>query len=157
LTRNLKITSAVSFLQDAASELLYPLMPILLTTVLGAPAAVVGAVEGVAEGVAALTKYVSGRLADRHRKVPLVGLGYGLAALGKLFVAAAGVWPVVLVGRCVDRLGKGIRGHPAGRAPGRRHPGRCPGPGLRLPPRRRHRGSRGRTAARPGGAPGTGR
>ena len=89
LTRNLKITSAVSFLQDAASELLYPLMPILLTTVLGAPAAVVGAVEGVAEGVAALTKYVSGRLADRHRKVPLVGLGYGLAALGKLFVAAA--------------------------------------------------------------------
>jgi len=65
LTRNLKITSAVSFLQDAASELLYPLMPILLTTVLGAPAAVVGAVEGVAEGVAALTKYVSGRLADR--------------------------------------------------------------------------------------------
>ena len=109
LTRNLKITSAVSFLQDAASELLYPLMPILLTTVLGAPAAVVGAVEGVAEGVAALTKYVSGRLADRHRKVPLVGLGYGLAALGKLFVAAAGVWPVVLVGRCVDRLGKGIR------------------------------------------------
>lgn len=112
LTRNLKITSAVSFLQDAASELLYPLMPILLTTVLGAPAAVVGAVEGVAEGVAALTKYVSGRLADRHRKVPLVGLGYGLAALGKLFVAAAGVWPVVLVGRCVDRLGKGIRGTP---------------------------------------------
>src|SRR4029079_15428757 len=100
-------------------------MPILLTTVLGAPAAVVGAVEGVAEGVAALTKYVSGRLADRHRKVPLVGLGYGLAALGKLvvagggsvargvlFVAAAGVWPVVLVGRCVDRLGKGIRATP---------------------------------------------
>ena len=112
LTRNLKITSAVSVLQDAASELLYPLMPILLTSVLGAPAAVVGAVEGVAEGVAALTKYVSGRLADRHRKVPLVGLGDGLAALGKLFVAAAGVWPVVLVGRCVDRLGKGIRGTP---------------------------------------------
>jgi MFS family permease len=112
LTRNLKITSAVSFLQDAASELLYPLMPILLTTVLGAPAAVVGVVEGVAEGVAALTKYVSGRLADRYRKVPLVGLGYGLAALGKLFVAAAGVWPVVLLGRGVDRVGKGIRGAP---------------------------------------------
>ncbi len=112
LTRNLRITSAVSFLQDAASELLYPLMPILLTTVLGAPAAVVGAVEGAAEGVAALTKYVSGRLADRTRKVPLVGLGYGLAALGKLVVAAAGAWPVVLAGRCVDRLGKGIRGAP---------------------------------------------
>lgn len=112
LTRNLKIVSAVSLLQDAASELLYPLLPILLTTVLGAPAAVVGAVEGIAEGVAAATKVVSGRLSDRWRKVPLVGLGYGLAAVGKVLVAAATVWPVVLLGRSVDRLGKGIRGAP---------------------------------------------
>ena len=112
LTRNLKIVSAVSLLQDAASELLYPLLPILLTTVLGAPAAVVGAVEGIAEGVAAVTKVVAGRLSDRWRKVPLIGLGYGLAAVGKVFVAAATVWPVVLLGRGVDRLGKGIRGAP---------------------------------------------
>ena len=112
LTRNLKIVSAVSLLQDAASELLYPLLPILLTTVLGAPAVVVGAVEGIAEGVAAVTKVVAGRLSDRWRKVPLVGLGYGLAAVGKVLVAAATVWPVVLVGRSVDRLGKGIRGAP---------------------------------------------
>ncbi len=112
LTRNLKLTSGISLLQDAASELLYPIMPILLTTVLGAPAAVVGVVEGIAEGVAALTKYVAGRLADRFAKVPLVGAGYGLAALGKVLVAAAGAWPVVLLGRCVDRLGKGIRGAP---------------------------------------------
>lgn len=112
LTRNLKIVSAVSMLQDAASELLYPLLPILLTSVLGAPAAVVGAIEGIAEGVAAVTKVVAGRVSDRWRKVPLVGLGYGLAALGKVLVAAATVWPVVLVGRSVDRLGKGIRGAP---------------------------------------------
>ena len=112
LTRNLKIVSLVSLLQDAASELLYPLLPILLTTVLGAPAAVVGAVEGIAEGVAAVTKVVSGRVSDRWRKVPIVGLGYGLAALGKVLVAAASVWPVVLLGRSVDRLGKGIRGAP---------------------------------------------
>ena len=112
LTRNLKIVSAVSLLQDAASELLYPLLPILLTTVLGAPAAVVGAVEGIAEGVAAGTKVVAGRLSDRWRKVPLVGLGYGLAAVGKVLVAAATMWPVVLLGRSVDRLGKGIRGAP---------------------------------------------
>src|SRR6185436_11516834 len=110
LTRNVRVLSAVSFLQDAASELLYPLLPILLTTVLGAPAAVVGAVEGIAEGVAAATKVVSGRFSDRWRKVPLVGLGYGLAAVGKILVAAATIWPVVLVGRSVDRLGKGIRG-----------------------------------------------
>lgn len=112
LTKNLKIVSGVSFLQDAASELLYPLLPILLTTVLGAPAAVVGIVEGVAEGVAAVTKLIAGRLADRFPKVPLVGAGYGLAAVGKVLVALAGVWPVVLAGRAVDRLGKGIRGAP---------------------------------------------
>ncbi|MGY2876769.1 MFS family permease [Marmoricola sp. URHA0025 HA25] len=112
LTRNLKVVSAVSFMQDAASELLYPLMPILLTTVLGAPAAVVGAIEGIAEGVAALTKVVAGRVSDRYRKKPLVALGYGLAAVGKVLVAAASVWPVVLAGRSVDRLGKGIRGAP---------------------------------------------
>ncbi len=112
LTRNLKVVSAVSLLQDAASELLYPLLPILLTVVLGAPAAVVGAVEGVAEGVAAVTKVAAGRLSDRWRKKPVVGLGYGLAALGKVLVAAASAWPVVLVGRSVDRLGKGIRGAP---------------------------------------------
>jgi MFS family permease len=112
LTRNLKVVSAVSLMQDAASELLYPLMPILLTSVLGAPAAVVGVVEGVAEGVAAGTKVVAGRVADRFRKKPLVALGYGLAAVGKVLVAAAGVWQVVLAGRSVDRLGKGIRGAP---------------------------------------------
>jgi MFS family permease len=112
LTRNLKVVSGVSLMQDAASELLYPLMPILLTTVLGAPAAVVGAIEGVAEGVAAVTKVVAGRLSDRFRKKPIVALGYGLAALGKVLVAAAGVWQVVLAGRAVDRLGKGIRGAP---------------------------------------------
>src|SRR5690242_9901072 len=99
-------------MQDAASELLYPLMPILLTSVLGAPAAVVGAIEGIAEGVAAGTKVVAGRLSDRFRKKPLVALGYGLAAVGKVFVAAANVWGVVLAGRAVDRLGKGIRGAP---------------------------------------------
>ena len=62
LTRNVKVLSAVSLAQDAASELMYPLLPILLTTTLGAPAAVVGLVEGVAEGVAAAMKYLSGPL-----------------------------------------------------------------------------------------------
>src|SRR3954452_24484955 len=112
MTHNLKVVSAVSFMQDTASELLYPLMPILLTSVLGAPVAVVGVIEGIAEGVAAATKVVSGRLSDRFRKKPLVALGYGLAAVGKVLVAAANVWGVVLAGRAVDRLGKGIRGAP---------------------------------------------
>ncbi len=112
LTRNVRVLSAVSFLQDTASELLYPLLPIYLTSVLGAPAAVVGAVEGVAEGAASLTKLAAGPLGDRFARRPLIATGYGMAALGKVMVAAAAGWPGVLAGRVVDRLGKGIRGAP---------------------------------------------
>ena len=112
LTRNLVVLSLVSLLQDAASELLYPLLPIYLTAVLGAPPSVVGAVEGAAEGAASLTKVVSGPLGDRFARRGLIATGYGMAALGKLIVAAAGGWPAVLVGRVVDRLGKGLRGAP---------------------------------------------
>lgn len=112
LTRNVRVLSAVSFLQDAASELLYPLLPIYLTTVLGAPAAVVGIVEGAAEGAASLTKLASGPLGDRFARQPMIATGYGLAALGKVMVAALGAWQGVLAGRVVDRLGKGLRGAP---------------------------------------------
>ena len=112
LTRNVRVLSAVSFLQDAASELLYPLLPIYLTVVLGAPPAVVGAIEGAAEGAASITKLAVGPLGDRYAKRPLIATGYGMAALGKVIVAVAGVWPGVLAGRVVDRLGKGIRGAP---------------------------------------------
>src|SRR5690349_10586113 len=112
ITRNLVVLSLVSFFQDTASELLYPVMPIFLTATLGAPVAVVGAIEAIAEGVAAISKYVSGRFSDRQRPRRLVGLGYGMAAVGKVIIAAAFTWPVVLLGRGVDRLGKGIRGAP---------------------------------------------
>jgi MFS family permease len=112
LTRNVRVLSFVSFMQDTASELLYPLLPIYLTAVLGAPPGVVGAVEGAAEGAASLTKVASGPLGDRFARRPLIATGYGMAALGKLIVAAAGTWPGVLVGRVVDRLGKGLRGAP---------------------------------------------
>ncbi|GAA2797753.1 MFS transporter [Mycolicibacterium pallens] len=112
LTRNVRVLSAVSFLQDAASELLYPLLPIYLTAVLGAPASVVGAIEGAAEGAASLTKLAVGPLGDRFAKRPLIATGYGMAALGKVIIAVAAAWPGVLAGRVVDRLGKGIRGAP---------------------------------------------
>lgn len=112
LTPNVRILSAVSFLQDVASELLYPLLPIYLTAVLGAPPAVVGAIEGAAEGGAAMTKLAAGPLGDRFARRPLIAAGYGMAALGKVIVAVAGAWPGVLAGRVVDRLGKGVRGAP---------------------------------------------
>jgi nitrate/nitrite transporter NarK len=104
LTRNVWVLSAVSFLQDTASELLYPLLPIYLTTVLGAPPAIVGAVEGAAEGAASLTKLAAGPLGDRFARRPLIAAGYGMAALGKVIVAVAGAWPGVLTGRVIDRV-----------------------------------------------------
>lgn len=112
LTRNVVVLSFVSFSQDAASELLYPVLPLLLTGVLAAPPVVVGVVEGVANAAAAATTYVAGTASDRVGRRRLVGAGYGLAALGKVVVALATVWPVVLLGRVTDRIGKGVRGAP---------------------------------------------
>jgi MFS family permease len=112
LTRNVWVLSAVSFLQDTASEMLYPLLPIYLTAVLGAPPAVVGAIEGAAEGAASLAKLTAGALGDSCARRPLITAGYGMAALGKVIVAIAGVWPGVLAGRVVDRVGKGVRAAP---------------------------------------------
>ena len=95
-----------------ASELLYPILPLFITTVLGAPVAVVSVTEGIADGLAAITKIFSGRLSDRYRRRPLVFVGYGLAAIGKILVALATVWPIVLIARMIDRFGKGVRGVP---------------------------------------------
>jgi MFS family permease len=112
VSRNLLVLCGVSFLQDAASELLYPILPIFLTSVLGAPVVAVGAVEGIAEGIASIAKVGSGRIADKVARRPLIALGYGLAALSKLIIAVATAWPVVLGARSLDRLGKGVRGAP---------------------------------------------
>ena len=105
LTRNVRILSAVSFLQDLASELLYPLLPIYLTAVLGAPPPS-SAPSKAAEGGAAMTKLAAGPLGDRFARRPLIAVGCRMAALGKLIVAVAGAWPGVLAGRVVDRLGR---------------------------------------------------
>lgn len=111
--RNVFLLGVVSCFADVSGEMIYPLIPLFLTGVLGAPVAIVGLVEGIAESTASLVKIFSGWWSDRTRKrKPLVVGGYGLAALGKLFLAVAFVWPVVLLGRFVDRFGKGMRGSP---------------------------------------------
>ena len=112
LTRNLVVLTLVSLTQDAASEHLYPLLPLFITGVLAAPPVVLGLVEGSAEAAAGISKYVAGRWSDGRARRPFVTAGYGLAALGKVLVAAAFAWPMVLVGRVVDRLGKGVRSAP---------------------------------------------
>ncbi|MEN9646739.1 MAG: hypothetical protein RL238_3408 [Actinomycetota bacterium] len=112
LTRNLMVLTLVSLTQDAASELLFPLLPLLLTGVLAAPPVVLGVIEGLADATAGVTRYFVGRWSDRRGRKPFIAAGYGFAAVGKVLVAAAGVWPVVLVGRVVDRFGKGVRSAP---------------------------------------------
>ena len=112
LPRNEIVLSWVSFFQDAASEMLYPVLPLFLTGVLGAPVAVVGLIEGVAEAMASVMKIVSGRLADVRKRRPLVAAGYGLSSLAKPLIGLAQAWPLVLVARFVDRTGKGIRTSP---------------------------------------------
>src|SRR5437588_1609111 len=97
LGRNVIVLSWVSFFQDAASEMLYPVLPLFLTTVLGAPASVVGLIEGVAEATASVLKAVSGRLADWRARRPLIAAGYGLSSLAKPVIGLAAGWPLVLV------------------------------------------------------------
>ena len=112
LPRNVLVLSWVSFFQDAASELLYPIFPLFITVTLGAPASALGLIEGVAEGTASVGKALSGRLADRFQRRPLIALGYGISSAAKPLIGLAGVWPVALAGRFVDRVGKGLRTSP---------------------------------------------
>jgi MFS family permease len=103
----------VSLFADIASEMLYPITPIFLTTVLGASMASVGFIEGTAEAIASLLKAWAGLWSDRtEKRKPFVWGGYLLSALAKPLTGAATTWPVVLMARGLDRVGKGFRGGP---------------------------------------------
>jgi MFS family permease len=113
LGRNVLALSAVSFLTDVASDMTYPLLPLFLTTMLGASATTVGAIEGAAESTAALLKLASGWLSDRvSRRKPLVVAGYGIASLIRPLIGLAQSASQVLAIRVTDRVGKGVRGAP---------------------------------------------
>jgi MFS family permease len=79
---------------------------------LAAPAIVLGIVEGSAELAMGISKYLAGRASDKYGRKTFISAGYGLAGVGKMVVAASVFWPTVLVGRVIDRIGKGIRSTP---------------------------------------------
>ena len=111
--RNVFRLGIVSFFIDISSEMIYPLVPIFLTETLRAPAAIVGAIEGLAESTTSVFKVVSGWFSDKiGKRKPFVVVGYSLSVVGKVFLALAFHWPTVLFARVVDRFGKGVRTSP---------------------------------------------
>ena len=104
------ILGLVSFFNDLASEMIYPIVPIFLTSVLHTSIPVVGFIEGLVEALASVTKYFFGAYSDylQKRKV-FVTVGYSFAAVSKLLIGLAFGWPMVLFARIIDRLGKGLR------------------------------------------------
>ena len=113
LPRNVIAIGLVSLLNDASSEIIYPLLPVFLATSLGASAIAIGLIEGFAESMSSLLKLFAGYLSDRlgKRKL-LVVAGYSLASFVRPLLAFAQTWPQVLGIRIADRVGKGIRTAP---------------------------------------------
>lgn len=110
---NVIILGLTSFLTDVSSEMVYPLLPLYLTTRLGASPAIIGVIEGIAESLSSLLKVFSGYVSDRvQRRKPLAILGYSSSTLGKLLLYLSTSWAWVLGGRIVDRFGKGVRTAP---------------------------------------------
>jgi MFS family permease len=108
------VLSLVSFLNDFASDIVIPLLPILLTAVLGAGPVVLGAIEGIADAIASFLKLWAGRKSDLSggRRKGFAVFGYVLSNIARPLLAFAGSWVAVLVLRSVDRIGKGIRSAP---------------------------------------------
>lgn len=113
ITRNVFLLGLVSMFTDLSSQMVFPLIPLYLISVLGTGASVVGIVEGAAETTASLIKVFSGYWSDRlKRRKPFVLIGYSLSAITKPLFALAKAWPFVLAIRVLERIGKGIRTAP---------------------------------------------
>ncbi|WP_373496693.1 MFS transporter [Aquiflexum sp.] len=109
LTRNVIVLSFVSFFTDVASEMLYPVMPIYLTSI-GFSVLLIGVLEGFAEATAGLSKGYFGKLSDNQgKRLPFVQFGYALSAISKPLLVAFVLPLWVFFARTLDRLGKGLR------------------------------------------------
>ena len=108
--KNVIVLGLVSFFNDIASEMVYPIVPIFLSSVLKVSTPIIGIIEGIAEATASIGKFIFGYLSDKiGSRKPFVSSGYGLSSISKIFLGLAQTWPLVLFARFIDRLGKGIR------------------------------------------------
>src|SRR5688572_2304323 len=113
LPQPVRLLGWVSLLTDAATEAVYPLLPIFITQVLGGPPVALGIVEGAADATSSILKVVSGRWSDRAGiRKPIVVIGYSLSSLVRPFIAIATSWAHVFAIRVTDRVGKGLRSAP---------------------------------------------
>lgn len=113
LPRTVWLLGLISLVNDAASDMIYPLVPLYLTSVLTAGPKALGLIEGIAEAVSSLLKLVAGVLADRSRRVKSwVVAGYAIAGVARPMIAFVTSWFGVLVCRFADRIGKGLRTAP---------------------------------------------
>ncbi len=110
LSENALLLSLTSLLNDISSEMIFPILPIYITQILGAPPAILGIIEGVASGTEHSVRGISGIISDRMpKRRPLISIGYAISAITKPLFSIATGWPVALLIRSADRAGKGLR------------------------------------------------
>ncbi|MCL2076878.1 MAG: MFS transporter [Oscillospiraceae bacterium] len=110
---NVFFIGLVSFFTDVSTEMIYPVIPLYLTSVFGASPALIGIIEGIAESLASLLRVFSGYITDKFKKKKALAFsGYSTGIFYKIILIFASSWTGVLLGRIVDRLGKGIRTSP---------------------------------------------
>ena len=110
---NIIFIGLVSFFADISSEMVYPIIPLYLTSAFGATPVLVGLIEGIAESIASLLKVFSGYISDKYKKKKLIAfLGYSTGVIYKIALLLATSWSGILFARVIDRIGKGIRTAP---------------------------------------------
>jgi MFS family permease len=113
ITSNILLLGLVSFFTDIGSEMVYPILPLYLSAVMGASPTVIGIIEGIAESIASIIKLFSGIIADKYgNKKQLAFWGYLSSVLNKIIILLSTTWTGILVARITDRFGKGIRTAP---------------------------------------------
>ena len=111
--RNVIMLGLVSFFSDISAEMVYPIIPLYLSSAFGATPVLIGIIEGIAESLASLLKVFSGYVTDKWgRKKQVAFAGYAAGLVYKAMLILAGTWVGVLAARMVDRMGKGIRTAP---------------------------------------------
>jgi MFS family permease len=113
IASNIVLLGLVSFFTDLSTEMIYPILPLYLSSTLGASPSIIGLIEGIAESLASIIKFVSGIIADKFgNKKRLAFIGYSTSLINKIVILTAGTWAGVLAARIIDRFGKGIRTAP---------------------------------------------